>query len=235
MILANHNVSKDANFASVVLGINPGGADGSVSFVDFSNFRRTVSAVSNAQKDTAQTRYGSASILLDGTDDYLSCTNSTDFDFGSGDFTIEMPFRFAAGAAGVFKALVTNRQDTGSDEGFLLYKTAADKIGLICWGPTAGTVFVNLTGTTTLVHSTWYDCVARRTGTSFTVHVDQNLEASTTSSTAIVAATDPLYIGRDPSNVARYWNGWIGGLRITKGFSRPLAAMTFPFSSPGPR
>jgi hypothetical protein len=46
----------------------------------------------NAQIDTAQSKFGGASGLFDGTGDYLTVTHATDFDF-AGDFTIDMWMR----------------------------------------------------------------------------------------------------------------------------------------------
>jgi len=44
--------------------------------------------VNDAQLDTAQKVFGSASLLLDGTDDYVTLADSADYALGTGDFTI---------------------------------------------------------------------------------------------------------------------------------------------------
>ncbi|HPC33867.1 MAG TPA: hypothetical protein PL061_13005, partial [Syntrophales bacterium] len=43
----------------------------------------------NAQIDTAQKPFGTGSLLLDGSGDYIGTVDSPDFDFGTGDFTID--------------------------------------------------------------------------------------------------------------------------------------------------
>jgi len=68
------------------------GADESTTFTDSAlggNAPHTVTANGDAQLDTAQYRYSTASGLLDGTGDYLTVPANTDFNFGAGDCTIE--------------------------------------------------------------------------------------------------------------------------------------------------
>jgi hypothetical protein len=65
------------------------GSDGSTSFPDSSNSAHTVTANGNAQVDTAQYKFGGASALFDGTGDYLSLADNTDWDFGLSSFTID--------------------------------------------------------------------------------------------------------------------------------------------------
>ena len=51
---------------------------------------KTITAIANAQVDTAEKQFGTGSALFDGTDDRLNVTDDlTDFDFGSGQFTVE--------------------------------------------------------------------------------------------------------------------------------------------------
>ena len=53
----------------------------------------TIAFVGNAQIDTAQYKWGASSLLLDGTGDYATVTDSADFDW-AGEFTVEMWVRF---------------------------------------------------------------------------------------------------------------------------------------------
>lgn len=64
------------------------GADAATEAVDESASAHEMTFLGNAQLDTAIKRFGSASLLLDGTGDYVTAPNSTDFHFGTGDFTI---------------------------------------------------------------------------------------------------------------------------------------------------
>ena len=57
---------------------------------DYSKYSRSISIGGNASISNSQTKWGNSSIYLDGTGDSLTLSASTDFAFGTGDFTIEM-------------------------------------------------------------------------------------------------------------------------------------------------
>ena len=63
------------------------GADASTTFTDESG--KTITTVGNAQVDTAYKVFGTGSLLLDGTGDALTLDDSEDWNFGSGDFTVD--------------------------------------------------------------------------------------------------------------------------------------------------
>jgi hypothetical protein len=65
------------------------GANNSTTFTDSSLTPKTVFANGDAKISTAQSKFGGSSAYLDGNGDHLSIPNSSDFEFGSGDFTIE--------------------------------------------------------------------------------------------------------------------------------------------------
>ena len=72
------------------------GSDTSQTFTDSGDTGHTVTAVGNAQLDTDQKQFGSASGIFDKVDDYLTVDNHTDFSgIGTGDFTVEFWIRFA--------------------------------------------------------------------------------------------------------------------------------------------
>jgi hypothetical protein len=65
----------------VVLLANFDDADGDTTYTSEDTRLRTATFVANAQLDTAQAKFGATSLLLDGTGDYLTFPQSTDFDF----------------------------------------------------------------------------------------------------------------------------------------------------------
>src|SRR3990167_4294419 len=68
------------------------GTDGSTTFTDEAGI--AITANGNAQIDTAQSKFGGASGLLDGTGDYLTTPDSDNYNFGSGDFSVDFQVRF---------------------------------------------------------------------------------------------------------------------------------------------
>jgi len=87
---------SDPNYNDVGLLLHFDGTDGSTTFTDDSSNGLTVTAHGNAQVDTAQSKFGGASLLLDGTGDYLTVADNAALDLGSGDFTIEAWIRPAS-------------------------------------------------------------------------------------------------------------------------------------------
>ena len=69
------------------------GADGSTTFTDDGSGARTPAATGNAQIDTAQSVFGGASALFDGTGDYVTIVSGSDLAWGTGDCTIDFRFR----------------------------------------------------------------------------------------------------------------------------------------------
>ena len=75
------------------------GTDGSTSFLDDSGNSRTVTAIGSAQVDTAESKFGGASVLCSTKNDYLSVTDFLDLDLGSDDFTFDFWVKLNSGAS----------------------------------------------------------------------------------------------------------------------------------------
>ena len=82
--------NTDPYFSSVVLLAHFDGTNGATTTTDSSSYARTITLNSGAALSTTSPKFGTASLLTDGADDYGSCAASTDFSFGTGtDFTVE--------------------------------------------------------------------------------------------------------------------------------------------------
>ena len=80
---------SDPYFNNVVLLLHMNGANSGTTFTDSSSFARTVTTYGDAKTSTTQSKFNGSSGLFDGTTDRLSVPASSDFNMGSGDFTIE--------------------------------------------------------------------------------------------------------------------------------------------------
>ena len=205
MLLAAGGASGgDPNFASVVLLMHCDGTDGSTTFTDHSGSAKTLTANGNAQIDTAQSQFGGASALFDGTGDYVSAAASTDFEFGSGDFTIEFFLRL-----------------TGPDN-FSIFYTEDGNTSLHfdasrwVWRANNTNVFVT-TDDPNL--NQWYHIALVRNGTTTTLYRDASAEASGTS-VDCANSNSAIRIGTGYQSL----NGHIDELRITKGVARYTSA-----------
>jgi hypothetical protein len=219
--------NEDPFAANVISLLHFDGADGSTTFTDETG--KVWTAAGNAQIDTAQSKFGGASGLFDGADSYISTPDSDDWDFGTGDFTVECWVRFASIAS--TQTLVANYVDPATGWGFQLRRDVAElRFGY---------------GDTPLISPAWtpsvgvfYHVAVARSGTSLRVFVDGvQLGSTVTNSTNIAGSPARLYVGglmlSSPPRLVQALDGWLDDLRITKGVARYTATFTPP-SAPFP-
>jgi len=101
----------------------------------------TITAVANAQVDTAYSRMGTGSVMFDGTGDGLSLDDHADWNLGTGAFTIHMHTRFGA-IGGVTRTLFSQYVDVNnyvqlsySGTGFNFYIKASEVFLLSMYAP----------------------------------------------------------------------------------------------------
>ena len=96
-ILTAANIDLSQGFVGVdtytKLLLHNNSNDSSTSFIDSSGTGKAVTANGDAKISASQSKFGGSSALFDGTGDYLSLADSDDWNFGSGDFTIDGWFR----------------------------------------------------------------------------------------------------------------------------------------------
>ena len=220
--------ATDPYFANVSMLLPFNGTNGSTTFTDASSNGFTVTANGNAQISTAQSKWGGASGLFDGSGDYLSVASNAAFYLGTGDFTLEAWIRFNS-VPGVNNSIpiVSAEGSGGMFFGYIreLYYTQGWGIGLtaVSWGP--------LTGATASA-GTWYHVAVSRSETTMRFFVNGTQVGSTfTNSQSYDLSTTNLNIGGQSSS--NYLNGNIDDLRITKGIARYTANFAPP-SAPFP-
>ena len=183
------------------------GSDGATTAVDSSSNNRTISFVGNAQLDTAQSKFGTASLLCDGSGDYVTVPVSTDWSFSTGDLTIDLWARFASlkGAG-----LVARSQNAPGR--WVLYQ---NNNTIQFWHA----IDLIVSASTTVTTNTWYHLAVTRESGITRLFIDGNLEDSSSFSWDDVhRITEPLVIGSDPeSPTGRSSNAWLDEVRIIKG------------------
>ena len=177
---------------------------------------KAVTAVANAQIDTAQYKFGTGSLLSDGTGDYLSLATHADFDFSASNFTVEGWYRFNTVAVG--QALFAGNSDYIG--GVSYNQNVANKLSLDLSSNHSGwNICNNAAGTKTdFAANTWYHIAFTWDGTTYRVFVDGVLDISVTSSTGMYA-TAGMFIGTW-GNGGLSFNGWIDEFRVSKGIAR---------------
>jgi len=86
----------------------------STAFVDSGPDARAVSVTGGVDHSFTQAKFGGSSIFFDGTNDSLDIADSTDFDFGTGNFTFEFwVYKTASGKAAIFETRSTGDNNDG--------------------------------------------------------------------------------------------------------------------------
>lgn len=193
-----------------VLRLNFNGADGSTEFIDESG--HAVTANGNAQIDTSQSLSGGSSGKFDGSGDYLSLADSPDWDFGTGDFGINIGVRFAA-LTGVM-TLIGN-YDAGTSGWYLQYRN--DGSNRLTLGVTGDSPQFDFAWTPSV--DTWYRIKTFRVGTDLVSLVNgAQIGTTQTMSTNISGSTAPLWVGGlNFSSGVQFLNGWMDDVLVTKG------------------
>jgi len=189
---------------------------------------KTVTAVQNAQVDTAQKKFGTGSLLLDGNDDELTTPDNSAWDLGTGKFTIDCWIRLSNGHTNVICGQLENSNNW---------------YGFVCSGGASGTVGfgsltneswdVNFTIPAVINDDTWYHVEVVRDGTTegtwhcFIDGVEgtKTLHVGAYNGT-IVSLNGNFKIGTLDGNYALDYEGWIDELRFSKGIARHTSNFT---------
>jgi len=217
----------DLSRSNVSLLLHGDGTNGSTTIIDSSPSPKTVTAVGNAQISTAQSKFGGASIAFDGTGDYLTIPSNADFNFGTGNFTVEAWCRFSAGGD---YAIVSGR---GPTNGTFMFRRLSD--GTLRIGR-SNVAFDLASAVLSWSTSQFYHLVAvRSSGTAYLFRDGvQVATGSNSQSYNMTAGSDTNWAvgaGQLTSNqatVGLFMNGYIDDLRITKGVARYTADFTPP-------
>jgi hypothetical protein len=202
------------------------GSNGSTSFPDESASAHTVTPYGDAQVATAQSKFGGASAYLDGTGDYLSINDSSDFNFGTGNFTIDFWVRLSAITE---SALFTTTENTSI--GFILRTNANGSVTILICDANGDNVEVNVTSSAgVLIANVWQHIAIVRNGTGvneFNVYIDGISVIQTQYSTSSGDAGNVFHIGA-LVNLSWYINGYIDEFRVSKGIARWTSNFSFP-------
>jgi len=212
---ASSAVTMDSSFSSVALLLHGNDSNGSTTIVDSSASARTVTA-NGATISTAQSKFGGASMYFNGSSHTATIPYSTDFDAGSGDITIEAWVRKDSTAD---RCIVSAR--SGANINYHLFAGSVVALDTI---PSGG--ISSIVGTTSFSTNTWHHVAATKSGNTWRIFLDGNLEGSATVSGTYTATSAPLVVGASSSNY--FFDGYIDDLRITKGVARYTASFTPP-------
>lgn len=204
-----------------VLLIHADGIDGSPTFIDSSPSGHTITTIGAAQIDTADFKFGSGSILFDGASARLTLDGSTDFSYGTGDFTIDWWVHFNS---------LTNQQ------GFYLSDVTGNFFSVQKRDISNVFTYYNgaevIIGTTPVSTAGWNHVALTRAANNVRLFLNGTQEGSTyveTLSFGISAGFPNISLS------GQLVNGWVDEFHIIKGYAMwtsDFTPPTAPYSPP---
>lgn len=179
----------------------------------------TVTEVGNANVTDAESRFDGFGIALDGTGDWLTLPAHANFDFGTGDFTIEMFVMFDATTN--YQVPITSRQYyTAGKNGNWVLRTHTSLSNLVFASYDGTSSVTVITGTYTFSTATWYHIAISRVSSTLSIYVDGVSKGSGTESRNLLDGGDGgIAFGENIGGNSAF-NGHIDGVRVTKGVGR---------------
>lgn len=183
-----------------------------------------VSFVNNAQLDTAQSKFGGSSLLLDGTNDAVYLPTNLHFDPGTQDFSIEAFIRLNAN--GIYQYICSNWQNVSNGISFGIKDT--NKLVANVSGDGE-----DIVGTTSLTTGTWYHVALSRVSGNLYLHLDGVSDATPVANSTNIISAGQFTLGAlyNGSYISDY-NGWIDEfrMRIGTGYSSNFTPPASEFS-----
>jgi hypothetical protein len=216
---------------TTVLLVHCDGTNGSTTFTDVSPSAHVLTSTGGATVSTSQVKFGTGSSShTTGTNPRITTPGSSDFDFQSGQFTIEC-WGYPVGAP-VTCGLIS--QYTGSSGGGWFFGTVSANIQFR-YQDGAGTLQVVSTSTAPPANAWAHYAVDRDAGGTLRLYIN-GVVAGSASAPTFQAATPQVTIGNTNNLSVGGWPGYIDEIRITKGaalYAGAFTPPTAPFTVPG--
>ena len=217
----------DSNFDKVELLLPFDGANDATSTTDESDSNHTVTFNGSADISTAQSKFGGSSLYIGGgSSNWVVIAGSTDFNFGTDDFTIEC-WIYRNGTSYGFVFETRGGEDTTGTDGIGLYMGSGgnNEIGVAV--NRSNVILINQDHQT---NDQWQHFAVVREGSTMTLYIDGTARGTGSNSTDF-NRTRPIRIGNlhNASSDGGYgFPGYIDDFRVTKGLARYTSNFTPP-------
>jgi hypothetical protein len=186
---------------------------------------KIITAGGNAAISAAQSKFDGYSCFFDGTGDYLSPPNHSDFTFGTGEFCIEAhvyPTSVASGACTIFGVGVNGAT-------FISVKLDANRKLVLRYN--GNDVY---TSSNAVALNAWSHIALARVVNVFTFYVDGTASTNTYTNAGLNVTGTIAAIGAEPAykdaTTTSKFTGYIDELKVTKGAGRYTTNFTAPTS-----
>lgn len=199
--------------------------DQSQDITDSSTSSHSITAYGSTHHETDEHKFGGSSIYFDGSGDYLFLSDSSDWDFGSGDFTID----FWVKSNNTSEQVIIGQSNSSGNGGFSFC------IRKRTWNATDVCLSANGSSWTTMLSTTvpiddgvWHHVAVVRNGDTATLYIDGISRYNSAITGDLYDSSNSLAIGRVGEYNGAYFQGYIDEFRISKGIARWTADFTPP-------
>lgn len=218
----NHiNLTSDSD-SYLVSWLHMNGTEGSTDFRDEMGNNWIDSGDVDITTSTYQ--FGASSGDFTGSKTYIYTPSSSSFDFGTGDFAIEMWCNVSSSNNGM---PLIKRGNSGLTSGWGVYHSSSSSTSN-AWRFYMGSSAENTTGTFTLPLNTWTHLSVIRESGTVKVYVNGNQTTSLTDMGYNFDTSNPIYVGYQTPN--KYYRGYIDEFRISNGKARWVTNFTTPWA-----
>lgn len=211
---ASYGLIGNDSFTQLLLHMD--GANAGTTFTDSSSAGRTMTRAGTPVTSTAQSKFGGASMLCDGSGDYLSTPDAAALRPGTGDYTFDC-------------WIYTT--DAASNSPFSKGWVASGDVACQCSGAKKLTVFHS--GSTILAdpsnfpENQWVHVAVVRASGTVTLYINGVSVASGAGSQNL-SGTNPFYVGGNPVSAITSIDGHMDEVRWSVGIARWTADFTPP-------
>lgn len=215
--------TDESNWNSVKLLLPMDGSNGSTTFTDYSSLGATATLTGSPTISTAQSKFGGASALFNGSN-YISYPSSSGYNI-TGDFTIEMwYYPTSSGYPTLF--------DHSVDATYAPYFNLANYYGrlYLYYASGAGTCSGYLSSSANMsTNNTWYHVALVRSGSTLKAYVNGTAGDTPITCTASYSETATFDVGGGGYTAGTV--GYIDDFRFTNGVARYTSNFTAPTSA----
>jgi len=217
------------NDSYTVLLIHSDDSDGDTTFTDSGNGSNCPHAITkngDVHHETDQQKFGASSIYFDGSDDWLSLPDSNDWDFGTGDFTIDFCLYHFGGTN---RDIISQRKDSVDLNNFWYVRLQSDDTIQVVAKVSGADVTV-VESSSAVTENTWTHIAIVRYSGSVKIYLGgtEGTSVTTNNFTSWPYTPHKLNIGCEQDNGTNPFSGYLDEIRISKGIARWTSNFTPP-------
>lgn len=169
--------------------------------------------------DTTNKVFGNSSAYFNGSS-YITIPNSTDFNFGSNDFTID--FRIKTNVTNQYATIMSrNNGSFGVGSWQIMLNPTVGNGNIVIYARDYSNTSPLLSVTTkSLIDNKFYNITWEKRGSQHTLYIDGVIYSTNTTSFSFVSISDPICIGKDMIISGRNYSGNIDELLISNGIAK---------------